>query len=158
MKHENNEVIDSFSSVIVLLIASFGNCDRSYRVIEKIRNNGKRNRPEEQARQSWPVKRRNSTTALIPGESERFDCSPRVLGISPKSSSSRTMHGRNAKSLQASECCRKLFQLDESYAKSNKEHVSKTKDKIPSSEERRREEEDEEEEEDENESSSFGED
>ncbi|GIY88993.1 hypothetical protein CDAR_510061 [Caerostris darwini] len=111
------------SSIPLLLlsfcwIASFGNCDRSYRVIEKIRNSGKHNQPAEQEQ-----------------------CMAEMR-----------------KACGASECCRKLFLLDESYAKSNKEHASKMEDKPQTSEERRREEEDVEEEEDESESSSFGDD
>ncbi|GIY38098.1 hypothetical protein CDAR_588121 [Caerostris darwini] len=70
------------SSIPLLLlsicwIASFGNCDISYRVIRKNHNNGKQNQEEEQCMDEM------------------------------------------RKACGASECCRKLFQLDESHAKRN---------------------------------------
>ncbi|GIY10892.1 hypothetical protein CEXT_299991 [Caerostris extrusa] len=49
------------------------------------------------------------------------------------------------KACGASEYCRKLFQLDESHAKSNEEHVSKIKDEDPNTEEVTAEDEDEDE-------------
>ncbi|GIY10890.1 hypothetical protein CEXT_299981 [Caerostris extrusa] len=56
------------------------------------------------------------------------------------------MHGRNAKkACGASECYRKLFQLDQSHAKSKEERASKMKDEHPNIEENFEEEEDEDE-------------
>ncbi|GIY87308.1 hypothetical protein CDAR_431151 [Caerostris darwini] len=86
----NTRIMKSSIPLLLLLscwMASFGSCDVSYRIIEKIFNNGKHDQKEEQCMDEM------------------------------------------RKACEASACCRKLFQLDESHAKSNEEqHVSKMED------------------------------